>query len=97
MFLQNSRKEYNHDSKKPAPWKWFKGDPNNPYKVPNLVCCFLSASVSPLLDCKTLSTCIQKKVTKSPWAYSKHICNSFNRILFWTGLPVRQQASICLW
>lgn len=32
-LVQNSRKEYNSDSEKPAPWKWFKGNPNNPYKV----------------------------------------------------------------
>jgi len=31
--LQNSRKKYNSDSQKPAPWTWFKSNPNNPYKV----------------------------------------------------------------
>lgn len=31
--LQNSRKKYNSDSEKPAPWTWFKSNPNNPYKV----------------------------------------------------------------
>ena len=33
LTVQNSRKEYNGDSEKPAPWKWFKGNPENPYKV----------------------------------------------------------------
>ena len=52
MFLQNSRNEYNSDSDKPVPWKWFKGDPNNPYKVSNLVCSPPSASMSCLLYCR---------------------------------------------
>ncbi len=34
--LQNSRKKYNSDSEKPAPWTWFKSNPNNPYKVQRL-------------------------------------------------------------
>lgn len=38
-LLQNSRKEYNSDSEKPAPWKWFKGNPDNPYKVFSSFCC----------------------------------------------------------
>lgn len=31
-LIENSRKKYNSDSVKPAPWTWFKSNPNNPYK-----------------------------------------------------------------
>lgn len=31
-LIENSRKKYNSDSEKPAPWLWFKSNPSNPYK-----------------------------------------------------------------
>ena len=70
MFLQNSRKEYNRDSEKPAPWKWFKGDPNNPYKVPIL---YAGLPVRYCLPYLTAECCLTvlRKGTKGPMAYNK--------------------------
>lgn len=31
-LIENTKKKYYGDSKEPALWKWFKSDPNNPYK-----------------------------------------------------------------
>ncbi|KAL3139154.1 hypothetical protein ABBQ32_005938 [Trebouxia sp. C0010 RCD-2024] len=31
-LIENSRRAHHSDSEEPAPWKWFPGDPNNPYK-----------------------------------------------------------------
>lgn len=36
--LQNSRRVHHSDGEEPAPWKWFPGDPNNPYKVHCVMC-----------------------------------------------------------
>ncbi|DBA69441.1 TPA: hypothetical protein ACH3X2_012787 [Trebouxia sp. C0005] len=31
-LIKNTKKKYYGDSKEPAPWKWFKSNPSNPYK-----------------------------------------------------------------
>lgn len=33
FVLQNTKKKYYNDSQEAAPWKWFKDNPDNPYKV----------------------------------------------------------------